>query len=292
MTLGGVRAIERVTRWAWPALGVLLAALLAYAAFTDAIVPALARVLMPDFARLDGAGVLTAAGQAFFSLGLGVGAMLMYSAYAEGEFSTARAAFGIAAIDTAVGLLAAVVVVTLLAAGGVEPAGGPALVFEALPLALDHLRGGALIGSAFFLLLTLVAWLAAVALVEPVVVWLQETRGCSRLRACALAGLGAWLLGVVFILSLNHWAFEFRLFDSVKHLGLFDVAQLLTVQILLPLCGILTALFAGWALRSATTREWLGMQSLCGHDLWLWLNRLLVPIVLTVLLFNLSALFL
>ena len=288
----GVRdGIEVVTRWALPLALVLLAGLAAYAGTTDGMMRALASVFLPDFTRLDSAGLITAVGHAFFSLGLGVGVIVMYSAYADGEFSTARAAVSIAAIDTVVGLVAALTVFALLYAGGVDPAAGPALVFQALPLAFDHLAGGRLLGTAFFVLLAIIAWLAAIALAQPAIAWLQEWRAWSRLRAAVACGTGAWLLGVGFILSFNHWAFSFPFFGSVKKFGLFDVAQILTAHTLLPLCGILTALFAGWALRPATTHEWLGVRSLCGFDAWLWLNRLGVAILLSIVVLNFSDLF-
>jgi NSS family neurotransmitter:Na+ symporter len=288
----GVRdGIEPVTRWALPLALVLLAGLAVYAATTNGMVRALSTVFLPDFTRLSAVGLIMAAGHAFFSLGLGASVMLMYSAYADGEFSTARAAVGVAAIDTVVGLVAALTVFALLYAGAVDPAAGPALVFQAMPLVFDHLEGGRVLGAAFFVLLAIIAWLAAIALAQPAVAWLQEWRAWTRLRAAVACGAVAWLLGICFILSFNHWAFSFPFFDSVKKFGLFDVAQILTAHTLLPLCGILTALFAGWALRPVTTREWLGMRSLCGFDAWLWLNRLGVALLLAIVILNFSDLF-
>lgn len=288
----GVRdGIEIVTRWALPLALLLLTGLAVYAGTTDGMTRALTSVFLPDFTRLNTVGLIAAVGHAFFSLGLGVGVMLMYSAYANGEFSTARAAFGVAAIDTIVGLVAAPTVFALLYTGGVDPAAGPALVFQALPLAFDHLAGGRMLGTAFFMLLAIIAWLAAIALAQPAIAWLQEWRAWSRLRAAVTCGASAWLLGIGFILSFNHWAFSFPFFDSVKKFGLFDIAQILTANTLLPLCGILTALFAGWALRPVTTREWLGMRSLCGFDAWLWLNRLGVALLLAIVVLNFSDLF-
>lgn len=288
----GVRSgIELLTRWLLPVAAVLLLVLLGYAVVTNGIAAALASVFAPDFTRLTGLGVASAFAHAFFSVGVGAGVVLMYSAYTQQEFSTARASIAIAGIDTGVGLVAAVVVFAILHAGAVEPAAGPALVFQALPLAFDHLAGGVLLSAVFFLLLAIMAWFSAVAFVEPMVAWLQEARSWTRLRAAVVCGIAAWLLGIVFILSFNYWAFSFRFFNAVKRLGLFDVAQILTAQVLLPVCGILIALFAGWALRAVTTREWLGVRSLCGFDAWLWLSRLGIPILLAVVFFSLSDLF-
>lgn len=287
----GVRGgLERLVRVAMPLLLVLLASLFFYSMTTGAFLEALAMVFRPDFGRLGGQSFLAALGHVFFSLGLGAGVILMYGAYVADEVPIPRATVAVVALDTSVGVIAAVTVNALLIAGGVAAASGPTLVFEALPLAMDHLPLGRWLGVPFFLLLVLAAWLSATALLEPLVAWLTERHALSRPRAALGVAAATWAAGLTMMLSFHHWAFEFPFFEAVKRLGLFDIAQILTSYVLLPLTGLAAAVFAGWRLSVAENRAQLGFHSPCAFDAWLWLMRLLIPVVLLVLIFALPEL--
>jgi NSS family neurotransmitter:Na+ symporter len=111
------------------------------------------------------------------------------------------------------------------------------------------------------------------------------------LRSSAwLCGIGAWVLGVVTILSFNSWAFSFTFLGVEKKLGFFDVMQIATAQLLLPLTGILVAVFAGWVLKPAMLREVLHLRPAWIFYVWLWLLRLAVPVLLLIVLFKLPGL--
>lgn len=283
--------VEAAVKLVVPLVLILLAVLLVYAATTDGIVRALAQLFVPDFTRVGSAGLLNAMTHALFTLGLGTGVMLMYGAYATAHTPLARVTLRVAALDTVTALVAAIIIFAVLYAGSVEPVAGTALVFQALPLAFDHIPLGGVAGTAFFLLLTLVAWVSGLAFIEPALVWLNERHGLSRRRAALLCGVAAWLLGVVVILSFNAWAFSFKFFGAVKKLGMFDVLQILTAHLLLPLGGILLALFAGWIVRPAVSREILGFRSPCSFDAWLWSVRVVVPALLVIVIISLTDLF-
>lgn len=288
----GVRhGLEAVARYAVPLLCALLLMLLAYAATTDTFVRATERLLMPDFTKLSGVGVLAAMSHAFFSLGLGAGVMLMYGAYLDDKASIPRLSFLVVGVDTLVGLVACLIVFSVVNAGGQELTAGPTLVFQSLPLAFDHLPFGRIFATLFFALLAIVAWVSAIALAEPMLAWLEQTFAMSRWRAALLCGAGAWLLGLISILSFSDWAFSFKIFGTVKKLGFFDVLQILTAQVLLPLSGILVALFAGWVLKPDVTRAALALRSPCAYDAWLWSVRLAIPLLLAMVLLNLPGLF-
>jgi NSS family neurotransmitter:Na+ symporter len=287
----GVRhGLEAVARFAVPLLFVLLLGLTVYAATTDAFAHAASVLFMPDFDKLTADGLLAALSQAFFSLGLGAGAMLMYGAYLGADARITRLSFWVAGIDTLTSLVAALAVFTLLFAGGIDIASGPSLVFQAIPLAFDHLPFGRAVMTLFYVLLIVVAWTSAVALAEPVMVWLSERFGMSLRRSTVLCGLGAWALGVVNILSFNAWAYSFTFFGVVKKFGFFDALQVATAQALLPLCGLLTALFAGWVLKRDMMREALRLRPSGLYLLWLWLMRWTIPVLLLIVLFNLPRL--
>lgn len=288
----GVRAgLEAAVRVAVPMLFVVLLVLLAYAVIIDRSLQALAPLLVFDFSRFTGQSMLYAMTHAFFSLGLGVGVMMMYGAYAHHEVKVARAAAWVAAIDVSVGLIAAFVIGAVLTAGAVEMVSGPRLLFQQLPLAFDHLPLGRWASTLFFLLLVLAAWVSAIAFFEPVVTWVAERREGARWRSAWTCGAVLWVTGLVMMLSFHHWAFSFRFFDAVKKLGLFDVAQILTSQALMPVAGFFIALFAGWRVRSLQSREALAYRSPCLFDAWLWLTRLVVPVLLAIVLINLNQLY-
>ncbi len=288
----GVRGgLEPVTRVAVTLVFVGLLVLVGYAVSLGTLGAALLQLLEPDFAKLSWLGLATAAGQVFFSLGLGFGMMLMYGAYLREDVAIPRAALTIAALDAFTGIVAALIVFAVLFAGSIAPASGPGLVFQALPLAFDHLPYGRAFTTLFFVLLSLIALLRALALLETVTVWVGERFRLGRIRAVASVAGTAWALGLVTVLSFNYWAFPFSVFGVEKKLGVFDLLQVATTQLLLPVGALLLALFAGWAIRVDTSREALALRSPCAYDAWIWLLRLAVPAMLVVLLISLPKLF-
>ena len=292
MVSRGVRhGLEALARYVMPLLLILLLVLTGYAATTDAFAHAASMLFLPDFTLLSGASVLAAMSHAFFSLGLGAGAMLMYGAYLNVESRIPRLSLYVAGIDTFTSLAVSLVVFSVLSAGGVALTSGPSLVFQSLPLAFDHLPFGRVFFTLYLVLLLLAAWTSAISLAEPVMVWLSERFGMSLRNSTLLCGIGAWALGVVTILSFNNWAFSFKFLGIVKKMGFFDVMQIVTAQILLPVSGILIALFAGWVLKPETTREVLHIRPSWLFPAWLWLMRLVIPVLMLIVLFNLPDLF-
>jgi len=291
VSLRGLRAgAEPAIRYAVPAMFVGMLLLLMYALASGNFAQAAINALRPDFSRLSWTGVLAAASHAFFSLGLGAGAMLMYGAYLERNAPIARLAVWVVALDTLAGFVAALTLYAVLYAGQIEPATGPALLFQALPLAFDQLPFGQVALTLFLAVLILAAWLSGLALFEPAVVWVVERFQWERPQAALVCGVVAWLLASVTALSLNSWAFSFRFFDETKTFGLFDVIQIFTNQALLPFVGIASAVFAGWVLRPEIAHDELHLRSPCAFDAWLWLLRLVVPVALVCVMLQLSKL--
>lgn len=289
----GVKAgLEPVIKYSVPLLFVLLIGLLIYAATVGDLGQAAERLLYPDFTKLTRLGILAAAGHAFFSLGLGVGAMLIYGAYLHDDASIPKLALIVAGIDTLAGVIGGLVVLSVVFAGGMEPVSRAELIFQALPMTFEQLPLGRVMVTLFFISLVIAAWLSGIALIEPLMAWLTENWGLSRARSAAICGLGAWLVGLMTVLSFNYWGFSFKIFGAVKRLGFFDLLQILTSGLLLPVSGLLMALFAGWLLTPELTRAELRMRSPCAYDLWLWSVRLIMPVLLLLVFFNAPSLFL
>nr|VFJ54266.1 MAG: neurotransmitter:Na+ symporter, NSS family [Candidatus Kentron sp. DK]VFJ55822.1 MAG: neurotransmitter:Na+ symporter, NSS family [Candidatus Kentron sp. DK] len=271
----GVRSgIERAVSVLMPAFFLLMLVLVGYAAIaTDTFGKGLAFLFSPDFSKLSGETVLVAMGQAFFSLSLGMGVMLAYGSYLPKNISIGRSAFIICVADTLVALIAGLAIFPLVFAHGLEAGAGPGLVFQTLPLAFGQMGGGVLFGTLFFILLVVAGWTSSISILEPTVQWMEERFGVSRMITALLAGVAAWLLGIVTVLSFNLWA-EFTLWGKTP----FDLLDYLTSNIMLPLGGLLFALFAGWIMTRNATRDELDMDDYLGYKLWRFLVRYIAPV--------------
>lgn len=283
--------LEQAVRWLMPALFVLLLVLVGYAMNTDGFGQAMAFLFRPDFSKITAPGVLSAMGQAFFSLSLGMGAIMIYGSYLPAKASIAGTSITVAVADTLVALLAGIAIFPIVFANGLEPTEGPSLIFKTLPLAFSKMTGGTFFGTLFFLLLVVAAWTSAISLIEPVVAWLAENHGLNRVTAASVAGVITWALGIITILSFSQWKFSFTFFGELRKNGMFDVLDILTANIMLPLGGILIAIFAGWIMKRRHSEEELAIRVPGGYDLWWFLVRFVSPVLMGVVLLHLLGLF-
>jgi len=277
---GVASGLEKAVRVLMPALFVLLLVMVVYAMTTGHFMAGVTYLFQPDFSKLSAEGFLSAMGQAFFSLSLGMGAIMIYGSYLHRSASIGRNAVIIATMDTSVAILAGLAIFPIIFSYGLDPQLGPGMVFKVLPLAFGNIPGGQFFGTLFFLLLVFAAWTSAISLLEPVVAWLVEHLTLSRVRASAFAGTLVWLLGVLSLLSLNVWS-EFTLFGK----NIMDLFEFLAANLMLPLGGLLIAVFAGWLLSQRSSREELGMRDSL-YRLWQFLIRYLAPVAVAVVLLN------
>ncbi len=276
--------LEQAVRYLMPTLFVLLLVMVAYASQTGDFDAATQYLFAPDFAEFKGkAGeaILSAMGQAFFSLSLGMGAIMIYGSYLNRESSIASTTIIVAGMDTLVALLAGLAIFPIVFANGLAPDSGPGLIFQTLPIAFGGMPGGAFFGTLFFVLLVFAAWTSAISLLEPLVAWLVENLGFSRVRASVLGGVTVWLLGIACLLSLNAWS-DVTIFGK----GFLDLFDYLTANVLLPLGGILIAVFAGWLLARASSIDELGMGDGFVYRAWRVLIRYVAPAAVAVVLMN------
>jgi len=285
ITARGVRrGLDPVVRYLVPTVYVVLLALMMYAISAGVLEDVGRHVFHPDFTKLTPTTWLLAAAQVFFSLGLGTGVAMMYGSYLKADASIGRAAVTIVGIDVLTSVVAATLVFAVLFGGSVAPTSGPHLMFQALPLAFDHFPFGRWAVTLFFAVVIAVALLLGLALIEPVVVWLEEQLGWTRQRAAIATGVVGWMLGLVTVFSFSDAAFSFTIFGIEKNLGAFDILQSLTAELMFPLAAVGMAVFAGWMVQADVAREELSMRSPCSFDAWIWSLRLLVPPLLVFLL--------
>ncbi len=274
----GVRSgLERAVTILMPALVVLLVILVGYAMAHGDFLGGLAFLLRPDFSALSANAVLLAMGQAFFTLSLGMGAIMVYGSYLSSEASIARASAAVVASDTLVALLAGLAIFPILLAAGLSPGQGPGLIFVTLPLAFAEMPLGLFFGTLFFVLLVFAAWTSAISLIEPAVAFLVENLGLSRVFATTLVAMLAWLLGIAALLSLNVWS-GFTLFDK----GVLDLLDYVTANILLPLGGFLIAIFVGWRMSQSSVMNELRLRNMRAFRVWFFLVRYLAPTAIVV----------
>ncbi|MFM8330211.1 MAG: sodium-dependent transporter [Candidatus Methylumidiphilus sp.] len=265
--------LERLSGFMMPALLAMLLLLDVYAMTSGGFGQGFAFLFNPDFSKLTGSGVLVALGQAFFSLGLGMGSIMVYGAYLPAGVSIGRSSAFVVAADTVVALLAGLAIFPLVFANGLTPAMGPGLIFETLPIAFGQMPLGWLVGMVFFVLVFFAAITSAVALLEPAVAYLSENRHMDREKACFASGLTCWVLGLGTAFSFNIWA-DVKLFGKT----IFELIDLLTAQIMMPVGGVLIAVFAGWVMAREHSEAELSLQDPRHYDIWRILVRYVAPL--------------
>lgn len=280
----GVRSgLERAVRILMPTLFVLLVLLLGYAINTGYFTDGLNFLFRPDFSKLSAEGVLAALGHAFFTLSLGMGAIMVYGSYMPQRASIINTSLVIALMDTVVALVAGMAIFPIVFANGLEASAGPGLVFVSLPIAFGEMPGGLVFGTLFFVLLSFAAWTSAISIVEPAVAFLVENRGLSRRRSAAVVVGFAWLIGLLTVMSFSDWAFTFEFAGALKENGIFDMLDILTTSFMLPLGGLAIAIFAGWAMTRASVVEELEVGDGLRFRIWHLLVRFVSPVALVIL---------
>ncbi|WP_024851175.1 sodium-dependent transporter [Hydrogenovibrio kuenenii] len=249
--------LEKAVNIMMPGLFIILLILLGYAASTDAFAESFHFLFYPDFSKLTWQGVLVAMGHAFFTLSVGMGTMMVYGSYLSKDYSIPRAGLWIALIDTLVALIAGLVIFSVVFANHLHAGSGPGLLFQTLPVAFGKMSGGWFFGTLFFALVVLAALSSAISLIEPAASWLEQNWGIKRLKATVILGLLTWVLGLGTVLSFNEW-------KSVHFIGdrtLFDSLDFLTTNIMLPLGGLLMAVFVAWVMTQQQRDDEMEMPS-------------------------------
>lgn len=283
----GVQAgIERAVKVLMPALFVSLIVMVIYGAFAGDMASALKFLLEPDFSKVTFATVMIAIGQAFFSIGIGMGSLIVFGAYMPREFSITRSATAVILIDTGVALLAGFAIFPLVFKYGLNPGGGPGLIFETLPLAFGQMPGGQLFGSIFFVLLISAALSSCIGLAEGVVNWVDEHMGIPRDRGILLTVAGAWLIGILSIMSLGSWSdfYPLNFIPAYEGKAIFDTLDFLAANNLLLIGGMLLSIFFGWLVPKSVKLDEMGVSDGLFFKFWRVMIRFVIPPILLLAL--------
>ncbi len=281
VALGVEKGLERSIRFMFPTMLILLLIVIGYSIKTGFFGQGLSFLFKPDLHAVTGKSVLVALGHAFFTLSIATGSIMMYGAYVPQTTSIPKAIIAIAIGDTLIALLAGLAIFPIVFAHGLEPGAGPGLIFKTLPLAFGNMQYGQFVGTLFFIMLVFAAFTSAISLIEPTVAWLIENFRLSRLRASMLAGFAIWLIGFGTIFSFNVWS------DYTVHgKNFFDMLDYFTANIMLPLGGMLVAVFAAWKLAKQTVVEELRTNNGLLYTSWHFVIGYITPIAVLVVFFN------
>ena len=281
------KGIERASKILMPALFGVIIVLVIYG-MVSANFGAAARFLFnPDFSAVTGESFLVALGQALFSLGIGVGLMITYAAYMPREYSLKASATIICVGDTVAALLAGFAIFPIVFASGLDPAGGPGLIFVTLPIAFGNMAGGHIIGTLFFILLLFAAYTSALGMLEPVVAWLEERQPGRRKQMAMVAGVAVWILGLGSVFSFSFMADTQPLAFLGIEKNFFGIADFTVANVLAPINALLIALFAGWVVRNIVVDEEFSSDTATWKAYWRVANRYLAPAALIIVLIDL-----
>lgn len=278
---GVQRGIERVSLALMPTLAVLLLFLALHSITLPGFERGLHFLFSPDWSVLrDPRVYLAATGQAFFSIGLAMGVMVTYGSYLQQSRHLPRSAMWIALGDTLFAVIAGLVIFPAVFSFGLDPAHGTGLAFVALPQVFEQMQGGRYIGAAFFTLLSIAALTSMVSLLEVPVACAMQGLGLSRLRATLAIGIVLLLLGVPASLGFGPWA-------GITPLGersILDSMDFLSADLLLPVNGLLLALFLGWVWPRADSLRASQIHSPGFGRFWRFSLRYLAPVLVAVVL--------
>jgi NSS family neurotransmitter:Na+ symporter len=270
--------IERAVTFMMPLMFLLLLGLAGYNYFAGGFEEAVAWLFTPDFSKIGPTTVLAAVSQAFFSIGVAMGGMMTYGSYLPRSISITQSVLIVVVADTCVAVLAGLVIFPAVFNNGLDPAEGAGLIFHTLPVAFAQMPGGYVFGVLFFLMLAVAGITSMVGLVESVNFWVEERYGISRHKSAVLVIGSIAVLSVISALSYNVIS-GFTLGGN----NFNDILDYFSTKILLPVGGLLIAVFAGWAMKKSSSRDELSTLGSATYEIWHFLIRFVVPPALLVI---------
>lgn len=282
ISFGVQKGIEKISKILMPVLFFLLLLMVVRSLTLPGAKEGLQFLFKPDFSKLTGAGVLGALGQSFFSLSLGMGAMVTYGSYIRKEDSLFKTSLWISVCDLLVAILAGVVIFPAVFSFGMDPAAGPQLVYVVLPNVFNSMPMGALFAAIFFVLLGIAALTSTISLQEIIVAFSVEELHWSRRKSSVISMISIFVIGIFCTLSfgpIKHWT----LFDRT----IFDLFDLITASYLMPIGALATTIFLGWFYPKVEVKDEItNGGALKGKlfELYYFILRFVAPIALIVIL--------
>ena len=270
--------IEKAIKFLIPGLFIILIGLAAYSSTLQGFSEAMNYFFIVDFEKINSSVILSAMSMAFFSLSIGMGSLMVYGSYLPNDTSVFQVSSAVAFSDTLVAILAGIIIFPIVFTYNLDPnTAGPGLIFQTLPIAFGAMDYGYFISTAFFILLFFAAITSSISLIEPAITFVVEKFSVTRMFATNILGFLTWLLGIFTVLSFNDLS-SFTIFGMT----IFDNLDYLTSKIMLPLGGLLMALFVGYVMNKAVVKKELNANE---HiiDIWFMIIKIFSPILLIII---------
>lgn len=286
IVLKGIKeGIEKINLILMPLLGIILFGLLIYALTLDSFSQAVSFMFSPDWSKINGDALLAALGQAFFTLSLGVGTILTYSASLSKKTNFIKTSISVALVDTLIAIIAGLIIFSFLFEAGAPSAAGPGLVFISLPVIFSGWGVlGQVIAISFFVALVFAGITSAVSMIEPSLRFFIERFKITRAKATIISGSIFYLLGIVALLSMSKsYGAELTFFGK----NAFDIMDFTTSSIMMPIAAFMTSIFLGYFVDKQTIQNKFTQHVPLGvFKFWYFLIRFIVPIAIIILFLN------
>ena len=277
--------IEKMNLYLMPALMIILSGMFIYATTLGAFSKAVEFMFYPDWSKITSEAFVVAVGHAFFTLSLGMGAIMTYSASLEKNSNLVKNAFWIVFLDTTIAIVAGLMLFTFLYQYGSGPAKGPGLVFISLPAAFYEMGMlGNMFAILFFIALAFAGLTSSVSLVEPMVQYFIDRFGWSRLKASISMGFFFWFFGIFAILSNIDGIKDYLTWGGKSF---FDWVDYTTAAIMLPLGGLIMAIFVGFVMPKSKVKSIMKPQLKWAFSPWYFSLRYITPIAMFVVMLSL-----
>jgi len=284
VVIGIKKGIEKYTKILMPILVLILLVLCVKSVSLEGAKAGLDFLLKPDFSKLNGDGILSALGHAFFTLSLGMGTLITYGSYINNENNLVRTVINVTVADTLIAILAGIAIFPAVFAFNIAPTEGPGLIFVTLPNVFHQMPGGFVFSILFFILLTVAALTSSISILEVVVAYFKEEFNMGRKASTVLATFLITILGVLCSLSMGVFA-PYTIFG----LNFFDLMDWISANLLLPVGGLFIAVFIGWIFGRKKVMEEVGQGgNLSGVllSVFMFLVKFIAPIAIAIVILN------
>lgn len=302
IVLGGIAGgIERASKILMPLLFVLLFAVMLRSLTLPGAMEGVKYYLTPDFSKINSKVVLSALGQAFFSLSVGWGILITYGSYLPKNENIVTSGLWVGIMDTMVALLAGFMIFPAVFAFGKDPAQGTALVFQVLPDVFNSIpSGGNIVGALFFLLLCIAALTSSISMIEVPASYLIDEKKWRRKYAAWTIGILAFIIGIPSALSggASEWLTHIQIpfFGGTVKTGFLDIMDAIFGELLIVIVAFMTSLYTGWAMDTRKLADEIGQSApvfnrvlvanLTPAKLWIFFIRFVCPVVIGLVLLS------
>ncbi|WP_024953947.1 sodium-dependent transporter [Sulfurospirillum arcachonense] len=285
LSKGIKQGIEKINLILMPLLIGILLALLLYATTLNGFSQALDFLFVPDWSKVTSTTIIKAVGHAFFTLSVGMGTIMTYAASLNKDANIVRASASVAILDTVIALVAGIVIFSFVFNAGAEPSAGPGLVFISLPTIFSSFGIlGNIFSVSFFVALAFAGITSAVSIIEPGVLYMNTRFKISRIKSLVILGFITYGMGTMALLSNVK---EYASYVTFGGKGFFDILDFASSSILMPLGGIIIAIFVGYVMQKERVYSLLKDHTNDSiFNLWYFSIKYITPIGVLAIMIN------